>query len=116
MDQRLTVAELNEVVRALELKLKDLSQQQLEPHQIIRKHEGAKYFGFKITALNKKIQEGEIPAPVPLSDTGRAMGWFGHQVISHQQKLLAAARAAAEKAATVAPLPKSRAGRQSEAK
>jgi hypothetical protein len=36
---------------------------ELGPNQIIRKSEGAKYFGYRHTALDAKIAAGEIPKP-----------------------------------------------------
>jgi hypothetical protein len=70
---------------------------ELEPNEIVRFYNAAKYFGYQPTQLRKKIESSEIPPPVPLSDDGRALGWFGWQIIEHQQKRLAAAQAAAEK-------------------
>ena len=64
----------------------------LHPNQIVRLRDGGKYFGFGHTQLHGKIKSGEIPAPVKLSESGRAKGWLGAQIIAHQQRLLAAAR------------------------
>ena len=60
----------------------------LDPHQVVRWHEGPKYFGYKLTQQDEKIKLGEIPAPLRLSDSGKAKGWFGSQIIEHQQRLL----------------------------
>lgn len=60
---------------------------ELEPRQIVRWHDGPRYFGYKLTQLAKKIKEGEIPAPFALSDSGRATGWFGSQIIEWQQRI-----------------------------
>lgn len=62
---------------------------ELDPNQIVRWSEGSKYFGYKHTQLDEKIKSGEIPAPFSLSDSGRAKGWTGRQIIEHQQRLLA---------------------------
>ena len=70
-----------------------MEKKELSPNEVVRFCEGEKYFGYKPTALREKIEEGEIPAPIPLSDTGRALGWFGHQIIDHQKRRLAAAQA-----------------------
>jgi predicted DNA-binding transcriptional regulator AlpA len=61
----------------------------LAPDQIVRWREGKKYFGYGHTQLVEKIAAGEIPAPLNLSDTGRAKGWLGSDIIAHQQRLLA---------------------------
>lgn len=65
--------------------------EELDPNQIVRMSEGRKYFGYKHTQLDEKIKTGEIPAPIPLSDSGRAKGWLGHQIIEHQRARMAAA-------------------------
>jgi hypothetical protein len=69
--------------------------QGLEPNQIVRQKDGEKYFGFRPTQLKEKIEAGEIPALIPLSDSGRAKGWLGIQIIEYQAKRLAAAKARA---------------------
>ena len=65
---------------------------ELHPNQIIRISEGRKYFGYGHSQLEEKIKSGEIPAPFPLSDSGRAMGWTGRQIIEHQARRAAAAK------------------------
>jgi len=52
--------------------------------------EGPKYFGYKHSQLDEKIRAGEIPAPFPLTDSGRAKGWIGRQIIEWQNARLAA--------------------------
>jgi predicted DNA-binding transcriptional regulator AlpA len=64
----------------------------LVPDQIYRASEARKYFGYKATQLDEKIKTGEIPAPIYLSDTGRARGWFGRQIIKWQSEREAASR------------------------
>jgi predicted DNA-binding transcriptional regulator AlpA len=64
----------------------------LDPNQIVRMHEGRKYFGYGPTQIEEKINRGEIPAPMALSATGRAKGWTGQQIIDHQRRLLTAAK------------------------
>jgi predicted DNA-binding transcriptional regulator AlpA len=56
----------------------------LVPDQIYRWKEGWKFFGYGATQLEEKIEAGEIPAPIPLSDTGRAKGWLGRTIIEWQ--------------------------------
>jgi predicted DNA-binding transcriptional regulator AlpA len=60
---------------------------ELHPNQIIRKREARKYFGFGPTQLDEKIKSGEVPKPMRLSDSGRALGWLGKQIIEHHRKL-----------------------------
>ena len=33
--------------------------------------------GYSRSQLQEKIKKGEFPAPIKLSDSGRAKGWFG---------------------------------------
>jgi hypothetical protein len=70
----------------------------LDPCQFYRWSEGWKYFGYKSTQLDQKIKDGEIPAPIPLSDSGRASGWTGQMIIDHQRELLIKADARRAKA------------------
>jgi predicted DNA-binding transcriptional regulator AlpA len=56
----------------------------LHPDHFYRFCEGPHYFGYAPAQLLKKIQTGEIPRPVSLSDTGRARGWFGRSIIRWQ--------------------------------
>jgi hypothetical protein len=39
------------------------------------------------TEIDAKIKSGEIEAPIALSESGRAKGWTGQQIINHQQRL-----------------------------
>ena len=65
---------------------------ELSPNEIVRWRDGPRYFGYKPTQLDEKIKSGEIPPPMALSDSGRARGWLGSQIIEHQQKRLAASK------------------------
>jgi hypothetical protein len=58
---------------------------ELSPNEIVRWRDGPKFFGFKLTQQQEKIASGEIPPPIALSDSGRAKGWLGQQIIEHQQ-------------------------------
>ena len=72
---------------------------------IYREREGGPFFGYKPTQLHEKILSGEIPRPIPLSDSGRAVGWFGRQIMAWQAEREAAAdrQAAAELKAPAEP-------------
>jgi hypothetical protein len=59
----------------------------LHPNEIVRKCDGPKYFGYGHTEIDAKIKSGEIEAPIALSESGRAKGWTGQQIINHQQRL-----------------------------
>jgi hypothetical protein len=77
---------------------------EIYPHQIIRQKDGPAYFGFGHAQLDAKIASGEVPAPIPLSATGRAKGWTGQMIMDHHAELqkLAAKRAAEAKAEALA--------------
>jgi hypothetical protein len=89
------------------------------PYQVIRKKDGPAYFGFGHAQLDEQIRVGAVPAPIPLSATGRAKGWTGQQIIDHHAALMKLAErrqaeAAAEKLATAAVakhFPKSKVGK-----
>jgi hypothetical protein len=65
----------------------------LDPHEIVRKGNGKRYFGLGPTQLEEGIKKGEIPAPFDLTDSGRAKGWTGQQIIDHHARRQAAAAA-----------------------
>ncbi|MGA2795924.1 MAG: hypothetical protein ABSE69_20940 [Roseiarcus sp.] len=64
-------------------------QGELEPNILIRKCDGHKYFGLKRTQIDEHIKAGNIPAPVSLSDSGRAKAWFGFQINEYHRRLRA---------------------------
>lgn len=76
--------------------LRQLDLQPLNPDMFYRHSDGWRYFGYSISRLDDKIKTGEIPKPIPLSDEGRAKGWFGRTIIAWQKELEAKAAAKAE--------------------
>jgi predicted DNA-binding transcriptional regulator AlpA len=64
----------------------------LDPAEIFRPRQAAKYFGFSHSHLYELVKAGKIEAPIPLSDGGSAVGWTGLQLILHHRKRLAAAK------------------------
>jgi predicted DNA-binding transcriptional regulator AlpA len=56
----------------------------LSPHEIVRWVDGPRYFGFQHTQMQKFIELGKIPEPMPLC--GRSKGWLGSTIIDWQQK------------------------------
>jgi hypothetical protein len=76
--------------------MSDVDTDKLDPLQIVRLVNGEKVFGLKASALKSKMEKGEIPTPIPLSDSGRALGWTGRQIMDHHARMavLAAERAA----------------------
>ena len=61
----------------------------VDPNEIVRLNQGTKYFGYQHSQLAEKIEAGEIPQPYLLSETGRALGWTGRQIIDHHRKRVA---------------------------
>ena len=61
----------------------------LDPDQIVRKTKGGqRYFGLGPTRLDEAIRRGDIPAPFPLTASGRAVGWTGRQIIEHHRAMM----------------------------
>jgi predicted DNA-binding transcriptional regulator AlpA len=63
---------------------------ELDPNLIIRTKDGPKIWGLGPTQIAKKIRLGQLPAPVPLFETGRASAWTGAMVNEHRRKMAAA--------------------------
>jgi predicted DNA-binding transcriptional regulator AlpA len=59
---------------------------ELHPNEIVRWHDGPKYFGYKLTQQAERIKSGDIPKPFALSEAGRAKAWTGAMIIEHQQR------------------------------
>jgi hypothetical protein len=51
--------------------------------------------GLGPSQINAAIQRGELPPPVNVTESGRATGWLGSQLIALQEKRLAEAIARA---------------------
>src|SRR5262249_1957489 len=60
----------------------------ISPHQLIRRKDGPTVFGYQDTVLRTKIAAGEIPEPFPLTDSGRALFWYGSQVLDWLAKAI----------------------------
>jgi predicted DNA-binding transcriptional regulator AlpA len=67
---------------------------QLSPFQIIRRCDAAPYFGYGHAQFDELIRTGRLPAPMKLSEGGKATGYTGQMIIDHQANLkqLAAAK------------------------
>jgi len=72
------------------------------PTRILRKPEVMKFAGMRHTQLNEHIAKGEFPAPIKLTDSGRAVGWLEHELIEWMERRTAA-RDAKKTGATEAP-------------
>jgi hypothetical protein len=79
-----------------------------DPLEIVRYVDGPKVFGLKPSALKAKIDAGEIEAPIPLSHSGRALGWTRQMVMNHHSRMAALAeeRRKAAKPKVKQPQPK----------
>jgi predicted DNA-binding transcriptional regulator AlpA len=58
----------------------------LHPDKFYRLKLGPQFFGYAMARMHDAINKGEIPTPIALSDTGRARGWFGRQIIEWQRR------------------------------
>src|SRR5262245_2904210 len=52
--------------------------------RILRKPEVLAASGYRPTQLDELINQGKFPAPIHLSEGGRALGWFEDEIIAHQ--------------------------------
>jgi predicted DNA-binding transcriptional regulator AlpA len=59
-------------------------ERRIHPDHFYRLTEGTLYFGYAPMTLDLKIKSGEVPRPVSLSDSGRAKGWFGREILKWQ--------------------------------
>jgi predicted DNA-binding transcriptional regulator AlpA len=53
--------------------------------RILREPEVLVATGYKKTQLDELINQGKLPAPIRLSEGGRARGWFEDEIIAHQE-------------------------------
>lgn len=58
--------------------------------RILRKKDLPAFTGLQRTAIEDLIRRGEFPKSIPLSDSGRAIGWSEDEVVSWQHQRLAA--------------------------
>jgi predicted DNA-binding transcriptional regulator AlpA len=61
----------------------------LDPHAIVRKKNGPKYFGISERHLDDAIASGAVPRPLQLLPGGYACGWLGSTIIAWQRELVA---------------------------
>ena len=47
------------------------------------------YCGLQRTQIDELIKRGEFPKPIPLSDSGRSIGWIESEIYHWQQQRLA---------------------------
>jgi predicted DNA-binding transcriptional regulator AlpA len=43
---------------------------------VLRKPDAMKFVGLKGTAFDKKVKNGELPKPIKLFDSGKAVAWI----------------------------------------
>jgi predicted DNA-binding transcriptional regulator AlpA len=58
-------------------------------HRIIRRRDLPQFVGLQRTQIDALIASGEFPQPIPLSDSGRAVGWLWDEVAAWQRDRLA---------------------------
>jgi|SRR5882672_486099 hypothetical protein len=59
--------------------------------EIVRYGQGPRVFGLAASTLKSKIDNHEIPAPFPLSETGTALGWTKGMIRKHHERMAALA-------------------------
>lgn len=94
----------------------DLSFQRLHPDYIYRLRDAPRLFGLSISIIHDKINTGEIPAPMQLSDSGRGVGWTGATILDwRKERQEAGIRFAEKKAKARAEAAAAREKKQAEA-
>ena len=73
-----------------------------DPLEIVRYARGPAVFGFAPSTLKAKIDAGLVPAPIPLSQAGIALGWTREMITNHHINM---AKLGAEKRAAAALMP-----------
>jgi prophage regulatory protein len=58
-------------------------------HRIVRRRDLPQFAGLQRTQIDELIKKGEFPRPIPLSDTGRAVGWLEDELAVWQRQRLA---------------------------
>jgi predicted DNA-binding transcriptional regulator AlpA len=58
----------------------------LHPDYFYRFILGPKFFGYELSRLYDAIRDGIVPPPVSISDSGRAKGWFGREILRWQEE------------------------------
>jgi prophage regulatory protein len=58
-------------------------------HRIVRRRGLPQYVGLQKSQIDELVRKGEFPRPIPLSDTGRAVGWIEDELAAWQQQRLA---------------------------
>jgi prophage regulatory protein len=58
-------------------------------HRIVRRRHLPQFVGLQRTQIDELIKKGEFPKPIPLSDTGRAVGWIEDELAAWQRARLA---------------------------
>jgi predicted DNA-binding transcriptional regulator AlpA len=71
--------------------------------RILREPAVLEMLGLGASQLDEAVKRGEFPAPIKLTASGRAKGWFEHEVLAH----IETRRAARDKEATKKKCPPS---------
>jgi hypothetical protein len=60
--------------------------------EIFRPQRAYALFGLKHSQVAEKIKAGEIEPPIPLTESGTAVGWTGRMMVLNHYRRLAAAK------------------------
>lgn len=61
-------------------------------NQIVRFKDLPLFTGLRRTTILRLMERGEFPKPVPLTNSGRALGWYEDDIAAWQERRRAAAR------------------------
>jgi len=59
------------------------------PYRVIRRADLFQFVGLKKTQIDELVKRREFPAPISLSDNGRAKAWLESEILEWQQNRLA---------------------------
>jgi hypothetical protein len=66
----------------------------LVPHFFYRRPLAPFFIGLEMSQIEEKIKDGELPPFVKATEGAKAMGWYGHQIITIQQERIKETEAA----------------------
>jgi len=56
---------------------------------VLRKHDAQAFVGLKGTAFDEKVKNGDLPKPIKLTDSGKAVGWVTAELEQWLQRRIA---------------------------
>jgi prophage regulatory protein len=60
-----------------------------QPDRLIRRKDLPGYVGLERAQISELIKSGDLPAPIPLSDSGRKVAWLASEIAAWQASRVA---------------------------